>query len=61
MRVLLDENIDRLLKALFAPEFDVMTVGERGWEGKANGDLLTPRVNERLHSIQPGEVVHVPF
>jgi hypothetical protein len=83
-----------------------MTVSERGWEGKANGDLLRfaerefdafvtmdrnleyqqnlrtldlgvvvlrarsnayravahlmPRVNERLRSIQPGEVVHVP-
>jgi len=24
MRVLLDENIDRLLKGLFAPEFEVM-------------------------------------
>jgi uncharacterized protein DUF5615 len=107
MRVLLDENIDRLQKALFALEFEVMTVSERGWEGKANGDLLRfaeqefdalvtmdrnleyqqnlqtldlgvvvlrassnayravayliPRVNERLRSIQPGEVVHVPF
>jgi len=40
MRILRDENIDRLFKALFAPEFEVMTVSERGWEGKANGDLL---------------------
>jgi Domain of unknown function (DUF5615) len=40
MRILLDENIDRLLKGLFAPEFDVMTVSERGWQGKANGELL---------------------
>ena len=40
MRILLDENIDRLLKSLFAPEFEVMTVSERGWEGKANGELL---------------------
>jgi hypothetical protein len=107
MRILLDENIDRLLKGLFAPEFEVMRVSERGWEGKANGDLLRfterefdafvtmdrnleyqqnlrtldlgvvvlrarsnayravaplmPRVNERLRSIQPGEVVHVPL
>ena len=106
MRVLLDENIDRLLKGLSAPEFDVMTVSERGWQGKANGELLRfaerefdafvtmdrnleyqqklrtldlgvvvlrarsnayrvvahlmPRVNERLRSVQPGEVLHLP-
>ena len=40
MRVLLDENIDRLLKDLFAAEFEVMTVRERGWDGKRNGELL---------------------
>jgi len=40
MRVLLDENIDRLLKPLFAPGFEVVTVRERGWDGKQNGDLL---------------------
>jgi len=40
MRVLLDENIDRLLKPLFAAEFVVITVRERGWQGKSNGELL---------------------
>ena len=40
MRVLLDENIDRLRKDLFAAEFEVMTVRERGWDGKRNGELL---------------------
>jgi len=40
MRILLDENIDRLLKPLFAPVFEVVTVRERGWEGKQNGELL---------------------
>jgi len=40
MRVLLDENIDRLLKGLFAAEFDVATAQERGWQGKENGELL---------------------
>lgn len=39
-RILLDENIDSLLKALFAAEFEVMTVRERGWNGKKNGELL---------------------
>ena len=33
MRVLLDENIDRLLKLLFAVEFEVLTVRECGWQG----------------------------
>jgi len=40
MRVLLDENIDRLLKPLFADDFEVITVRERGWQGKSNGELL---------------------
>jgi predicted nuclease of predicted toxin-antitoxin system len=40
MRVLLDENVDELLKGLFAPEIEVLTVRERGWQGKANGELL---------------------
>lgn len=40
MRVLLDENIDRLLKDLFALEFEVLTVRERGWHGMTNGELL---------------------
>lgn len=40
MRVLLDENIDRFLKGLFADEFEVMTVSDCGWQGKANGELL---------------------
>jgi predicted nuclease of predicted toxin-antitoxin system len=40
MRVLLDEQLDRRLKKLFAPEFNVLTVAERGWKGKKNGELL---------------------
>jgi predicted nuclease of predicted toxin-antitoxin system len=38
--ILLDENIDSFLKALFAPQFGVMTVRERGWNGKKNRELL---------------------
>jgi hypothetical protein len=38
-RVLLDENLPRLLKnELFG--FDVQTVGEAGWAGTRNGELL---------------------
>lgn len=40
MRVLLDENIDRLLKGLFDSNLEVLTVRERGWHGKTNGELL---------------------
>ena len=40
MRVLLDENVDRLLKELLAGEFEVQTVRERGWNGMRNGELL---------------------
>lgn len=40
MRVLLDENVDRRLKQYFDPDFEVLTVTERGWSGKKNGELL---------------------
>jgi hypothetical protein len=46
MRVLLDENVDRLLKPLFNATFDVVTVQERGWSGLANGDLLRAAAGE---------------
>ena len=40
MHVLLDENMDRRLKRAFDSDFAVMTVTERGWSGKRNGELL---------------------
>ena len=40
MRVLLDENIDWRLRRSFDPEYEVVTVGYRGWSGKKNGELL---------------------
>ena len=40
MRVLLDENLDRRLKKTFDEELEVLTVIERGWNGKKNGELL---------------------
>ena len=39
-RLLLDENIDRMLKGLFDDDFEVVTIAERGWQGKKNGELL---------------------
>lgn len=46
MRVLLDENVDELLKGLFGSDFEVLTVRERGWAGKANGELLRAAEHE---------------
>ena len=40
MRVLLDENLPRELAALL-PGHEVSTVGEVGWAGITNGELLT--------------------
>lgn len=40
LRVLLDEHVDRQITALFAPELEVYTVPEMGWEGLRNGELL---------------------
>jgi predicted nuclease of predicted toxin-antitoxin system len=40
MRVLLDENVDATLKDHFDPEFEVVTIRERGWRGVKNGYLL---------------------
>ncbi|RKU13553.1 hypothetical protein C6502_04105 [Candidatus Poribacteria bacterium] len=40
MRVLLDENIDRFLKSLFASDMEVFTVREQGWTSMENGRLL---------------------
>ena len=39
-RVLLDENVDRLIRPLFDADLDVLTVQERGWDGLSNGKLL---------------------
>jgi predicted nuclease of predicted toxin-antitoxin system len=39
MRLLLDECLPRRLKHELAPH-DVVTVPERGWAGKKNGELL---------------------
>lgn len=46
MRVLLDENIDRLLKPLFPADLVIATVRERGWQGRSNGELLRAAQSE---------------
>ncbi|MBD0293713.1 MAG: DUF5615 family PIN-like protein [Flavisolibacter sp.] len=40
MKILLDENLPRKLKADFGPEYEVKTVRDMGWLGKKNGELL---------------------
>ena len=40
MRILLDENLPKQLKADFGPEYEVKTVRDMGWLGKKNGELL---------------------
>ncbi|MEJ7816264.1 MAG: DUF5615 family PIN-like protein [Rubrobacter sp.] len=40
MRVLLNEMLDRRLKRLLPEGVEVVTVRERGWDSKKNGELL---------------------
>ena len=40
MKILLDENLPKQLKADFGPEDEVKTVRDMGWLGKKNGELL---------------------
>jgi len=40
MKILLDENLPRKLKADFGSEYEVKTVRDMGWPGKKNGELL---------------------
>ena len=40
MKILLDENLPKMLKINFADEHEVFTVREKSWNGKKNGELL---------------------
>lgn len=40
LQVLLDENVDRLLKSHFHSDFEVATVPEQGWAGLRDRELL---------------------
>ena len=40
MRILLDENLPKQLKADFGPTYEVKTVRDMGWLGKKNSELL---------------------
>ena len=39
MKILLDENLSKQLKADFEPDYDVKNVRDMGWLGKKNGEL----------------------
>ena len=40
MKILLDENLPKKLRADFGIDFEVRTVRDMGWLGKKNGELL---------------------
>ena len=40
MKILLDENLSKQLKADFEPDYDVKNVRDMGWLGKKDGELL---------------------
>ncbi len=40
MKILLDENLPRQLKADFGSDYDVKTIRDIGWLGKKNSELL---------------------
>jgi len=40
MKILLDENFPKQLKADFGPDYEVRTVRDMGWLRKKNGELL---------------------
>lgn len=48
MKILLDENLPKQLKADFGLDYDVKTVRDMGWLGKKNGELLRLIVNNRF-------------
>ena len=40
MKILLDENLPRKLKINFVSHFEVLSVRDKNWLGKKNGELL---------------------
>jgi len=50
MKVLLDENLPKRLKADLSM-FEVATVRERGWQGRENGDLIRAMLTEGYQAL----------
>ena len=40
MKILLDENLPKKLKSEFSNEHEILTVRDKEWNGKKNGELL---------------------
>lgn len=50
MKLLLDENLPKKLKLDF-PEHEIYTVGDKGWNGIKNGELLKLLVKEGFDAL----------
>ena len=50
MRLLLDENLPKRLKADF-PEHEIFTVRDKGWNGIKNGELLQLMVADNFNAL----------
>lgn len=46
MKVLLDENVTKLLKKDLAADHEVYTVRDKNWESYSNGELLKKMIEE---------------
>lgn len=51
MKVLLDENVTKLLKKDLSDEHEVFTVQDKGWESFTNGELLKKMINENFEVL----------
>ena len=50
MKLLLDENLPKKLKLDFT-EHEIYTVGDKGWNGYKNGDLLKLLIEEHFDAL----------
>ena len=48
MKILLDESLPRKLQNDFGAEHNISTVGDQGWLGKKNGELLTLMIEAKF-------------
>lgn len=51
MKVLLDENVTKLLKKDLIDEHEVFTVREKGWEAYSNGELLKRMIEDKFEVL----------
>ena len=50
MKLLLDENLPKILKQHF-PEHELYTVRDKGWQSKKNGELLALMLNDGFDAL----------